>query len=138
MILDATNLIVGRFATVVAKKALLGESVDIVNCEKAILTGRKREVIDSFRQKRNRGIPLKGPYYPRQPDRVVRRVVRGMLPYKKPKGSAAFGRVMCYIGVPAKLKGKELETIERADAKKLRTQRYISVGEVCKEIGART
>ncbi len=137
MILDATNLIVGRFATIVAKKALLGESIDIVNCEKAIITGRKKEVLDRFRQKRERGIPLKGPYYPKQPDRIVRRAVRGMLPYKKPKGSDAFSRVMCYIGVPVKLKGKELQTIESADAKRLQTQRFITIGEICREIGGK-
>ena len=38
MIIDATELIVGRFATVAAKKALLGERIDIINCEKAIIT----------------------------------------------------------------------------------------------------
>ena len=34
MIIDATNLIAGRMATVVAKKVLQGETVDIINVEK--------------------------------------------------------------------------------------------------------
>ena len=39
MIINAENLILGRMTTYAAKKALQGEEVDIVNCEKAIITG---------------------------------------------------------------------------------------------------
>jgi large subunit ribosomal protein L13 len=136
MILDATDLIVGRFATVVAKKALLGETVDIVNCEHAILTGNKREIIERYKRKRRMGVPLQGPYFPKLPDRLVRRVIRGMLPYKKPKGKDAFQRVMCHIGVPEKFNGK-LTTLEGANVKKLPNVKYLEVGKICKEIGAK-
>ena len=37
MIIDAKNLVLGRMATVVAKEALLGEKIDIINCEKAVV-----------------------------------------------------------------------------------------------------
>ena len=53
MIIDASNLIAGRIATVVAKKALLGETIDIVNSEKAIVTGSKTQVFARFKQKYN-------------------------------------------------------------------------------------
>ena len=49
MIIDATNLLVGRLATVVAKKALLGGKIDIVNAEKAIISGPKRLVINKYK-----------------------------------------------------------------------------------------
>lgn len=137
MIIDATNLILGRLATFAAKKALLGEKVDIINCEKAVITGDPETTYAKFKQRRDRGIPLKGPYYPRMPDRMVRRVVRGMLPYKKSKGSDAFKKVMCYIGVPEKLKDKKTETIKEADISRVPSLKYATVGKISKLLGAK-
>lgn len=137
MIIDATNLILGRLATFAAKKALLGEKVDIVNCEKAVITGDPETTFAKFKQRRDRGIPLKGPYYPRMPDRIVRRAVRGMLPYKKSKGRDAFGRVMCYIDVPENLKDKKAETIKEAHISKVPSLKYTTVGEISGLLGAK-
>ena len=39
---DAEQMIVGRLGAKVAKAALLGEDVIIVNAEKAVITGDKR------------------------------------------------------------------------------------------------
>ena len=94
-VIDATNLIVGRLATIVSKRALLGETIDIINCEKAVLTGDRDLLLRKYREKRDRGTPLKGPFLSFLPDRFVRRIIRGMLPYKQEKGSKAFKRVMC-------------------------------------------
>ncbi|MBW3004072.1 50S ribosomal protein L13 [Candidatus Woesearchaeota archaeon] len=137
MIIDATNLVLGRFATKAAKAALLGENVDIVNCENAVITGSKATVFARYKRKRELGIPLKGPYFPRQPDRFVRRIVRGMLPYKKPKGSEAFKRVMCYRGIPDKFKDQKFVTFKEADVSKLTTLKFITVKELCKLLGAK-
>ena len=82
MIIDATNLILGRMAAFAAKKALLGEKVDIINCEKAVVSGSKRDVLARYKQKRER-TTIKGPFFPKVADRFVRRTVRGMLPYKQ-------------------------------------------------------
>ncbi|MBU0535770.1 MAG: 50S ribosomal protein L13 [Nanoarchaeota archaeon] len=137
MIIDATDSILGRIATVAAKKALLGEKVDIVNCEKAIVTGNREQVLARFKQKIDFGIPLKGPYYNRMPDRMVRRVIRGMLPFRRDKGKKAFERVMCYIGVPEKLKGQKMEKIKEADISKTPSLRYVYIKEVSKFLGAK-
>ena len=32
-VIDAEDMILGRLAAVVAKRALLGENIDIINCE---------------------------------------------------------------------------------------------------------
>lgn len=130
MILDAQDLIVGRLATVVAKRALLGETVDIVNCEKAVITGARAQLLEHFRHRRARGTHRKGPFAPRSPDRIVRRVVRGMLPYKNYKGSVAYKRVMCYVGVPEKFQGKSLETIKEAHISKMPNMKYLTIGEL--------
>ena len=137
MIIDATNLILGRLATFAAKRTLLGENIDIINCEKAIITGRKKEMIERYKTKYNRGVPSQGPYISRMPDRIVRRTIRGMLPYKQVKGRAAFKRVMCYIGVPPNLADKKTEKVKPANIAKLSNTKYITIKELCKELGAK-
>lgn len=137
MIIDATDLIIGRMASFAAKQVLLGEKVDIVNCEKAVITGSKKMIKDKYLQKVKRGIPKSGPFYPKQSDRIVRRVVRGMLPFKKNRGREAFKRVMCYIGVPEKFQTQKFETIENANIKKLPNLGYVYLKEVSKEVGGK-
>ena len=46
--------------------------------------------------------PKHGPFHPRRPDTYVEKMVRGMLPYKKPKGNAAKKLLRVYISVPDK------------------------------------
>ncbi len=135
MIVDATNAIAGRLASVVAKKALLGENIVVVNSEKAVISGNKRWIIEKFKERRLRGHPYKGPFYPSKPDRVLRRMIRGMLPRKTARGRAAFKRVMCYVGVPDEFKDKKSVKIKEADASKLKTIKFIKLGDLCKEIG---
>ena len=130
--IDVTDLILGRFSTVVAKRALMGEKIDLVNCEKAIVTGDKVTVYKKYKEQDKRGNPLKGPYLPKMPDRFVRRAIRGMLPYKQEKGKSAYKRIMCYLGVPEELKSEKLETIELANITKSKTFKYITVEELCK------
>lgn len=138
IIIDATNLILGRIATVAAKQALLGEEVVVINCEKTIVTGERKMVINKFLQKIHRGVPLQGPYYPKQPDRIVRRTIRGMLPYKKAMGKAAFARVMCYLGVPEKYANEKTTTIEGANVSKLPNLKYVVLSDVAQNLGGRT
>ena len=138
IIINAENQILGRIATQVAKHSLLGEEISIINCEKAVISGSKENIISKYRQRRTRGIPTKGPHFPRMSDSFVKRTVRGMLPYKQPKGRDAFKRVKCYSGVPKDLEGKEYNQIESADVKKLPQTKYVAVGEICKALGGRS
>ncbi len=137
MIIDATNLILGRLATVVAKKSLLGEKIDIINCEEAVVIGRRESVLARYKKKANRGIPAKGPFIPRTPDKFVRRAIRGMLPYNKDRGRVAFKNIKCYIGVPSELKDKKYATIKEANLEKNPHQRYLKVKEICKHLGGK-
>jgi len=137
MIIDATDLVLGRLATIAAKKALLGEKVDIINSEKAVITGDPETTHAKFKRTRDRGVPLQGPYYPKQPDRIVRRTIRGMLPWTKTRGREAFKRVMCYISVPEKLKNEKAETIKEANVSKVPNLKYTTVGDISKLIGGK-
>lgn len=137
MIIDATNLIAGRLASFVAKKALLGEKVDIVNCEKAVISGDMEQVLYRYKQKKQRGIPSKGPFIPTMPDMFVKRIIRGMLPYKQEKGRKAFKLIKCYIGVPAHFRNEKFETIEKISFSKLPNTKYVRIAELCKLLGAK-
>jgi large subunit ribosomal protein L13 len=137
MIIDATNAILGRMASVAAKRALLGENVNIVNCEKAVVTGNRLQVLAKFKQKFDRGIPLQGPYFPKQSDRIVRRVIRGMLPFKRSRGRIAYKKVMCYVGVPEKFASQKLEKIESADISKLTYLKYVYMSDIVRMLGGK-
>lgn len=137
MIIDAKDSIVGRIATVAAKKALSGEKVDIVNCKEAVMTGSKKDIISKYRQRRERGVVFHGPYFPKRADLFVKRTIRGMLPYKQDKGRNAFERIRCYRDIPEALKDKEIEKIEKADISKIPNLKYVSVQQICKSMSSK-
>jgi len=102
IIIDAANTILGRLASYAAKQALFGKSIIIVNCNLAILSGSKSMVINQYKEERAKGsTSLKGPHFPKDPERLVKRTIRGMLSYKQERGRSAFKRIMCYNDVPA-------------------------------------
>lgn len=136
MIIDAKNLVLGRLASVAAKKALLGNIVDIVNCEQAIVSGSRENVLAKYRRKRRLGGPFRGPFIPRKPDFFVRRVIRGMLPYKQYKGRKAFERIKCHIGVPEKFMNQGFETIE-ANLDSLSTLKFVTIQDLCQHLGSK-
>ena len=137
IIIEAKNLILGRIATHVAKKALLGESVNIVNCENAIISGKKSRVLSEYKRKRSRGEPSHGPHFPRRADLIVKRTIRGMLPYKTARGENALKNIKCYLGVPKEFESTKAHTIKEANFEKLQNLQYISVGELSKLLGSK-
>ena len=139
-VLDATDQVLGRFASVVAKRLLKGEEIHVLNAEKALVTGRRDALIVEYLQKTHMGSTAsrmrgKGPNYPRRPDRILRRAVRGMMPYQKPHGRAAFKRLRVYVGVPPGFKGQATETVE--EASHVTTARVMRLGELSERLGSR-
>ena len=132
VVVDARNCIVGRVASEVAQKALAGESVAIVNAEHAVITGSEEDVMSVYRKRVDVGSD-RGPYYPKRPDRLFKRAVRGMLPYKKPKGRDALERVRVYVGNPYDEDG---EVLEGTSLDRLSNIKFISLGEVSENLGA--
>lgn len=133
-IIDAKGLILGRMASIVAKRLLQGENIIILNAEKAAISGKRLQIVKDAKTFLEVGHPRKGPYHPRMPDRIVRRTIRGMLPRRKPKGKEAYKRLKVYLGTPKEFNEKETQTIREASADKLKSP-YITVGELAKEIG---
>jgi len=133
-VIDAKGLVLGRMASIIANRLLRGEMIMIVNAEKAVISGKKQSRVEEAKTFLEVGHPKKGPFHPRRPDQIVRRTIRGMLPWKKPKGKQAYKRLKVFIEVPEELKGKEMQTIPEVSADNLKCP-YITVGELAKEIG---
>ena len=133
-VIDASGLILGRMASIVAKRLLSGEPIVIVNHEKAVLSGKRLSRVKEARAFLDIGHPRKGPFHPRRPDQIVHRTVKGMLPHRQPEGEMALRRLRVFLGVPVKLKDVDFQTIPKAHASKLKCS-YVTVGELAREIG---
>ncbi|MFE3845648.1 50S ribosomal protein L13 [Thermoplasmatota archaeon] len=133
IIIDADGATLGRLCTNAAKNLLNGEEIAIVNSEKAIISGKKSMIKKHYKQKREVGTYRKGPFFPRMPDRIVKRSIRGMIPYQTPHGRAAFKRLKCYIGIPREFEDKKFEKIK--DAEKMPID-FITIMELSKFLGA--
>lgn len=133
-VIDASGLILGRMASIVAKRLLLGEPIVIVNAEKATLSGKRLSRVKEARAFLDIGHPRKGPFHPRRPDQIVRKTVKGMLPHRQPKGETALKHLRIFLGVPSELKNATFQTIPEAHAGRLKCP-YVTIGEFAKEIG---
>ncbi len=133
IVIDASDAILGRLASRVAKRLLKGEKIVIINAERAVITGNPRRTFKSYLEKRHRGDRYKGPFYPRYPDKLVRRTIRGMLPYKRPKGRSALRRLKVYSGRPP-----EFKTAEKISKTSYELRcKYTTVKEICRFMGAK-
>ncbi|MBA7502088.1 50S ribosomal protein L13 [subsurface metagenome] len=140
MIIDGKDLVLGRLASFVAKRLLEGEHVAVVNSEQVVVSGRKEatfDVYDVWLEVRNLTNPRKGPFHLKRPEELVRRAIRGMLPFDKPKGRAAYRCLRVYVGVPQELADKEIQTLPEASLERLGTRRFIRIGTLSKHLGAR-
>ncbi|MCC6040775.1 MAG: 50S ribosomal protein L13 [Desulfurococcaceae archaeon] len=138
--IDASGHILGRLASIVAKKLLEGYNVYVVNVEKAVLSGDKQRVIQGYKllfRVRTHVNPEKpGIRRPRSPVSIFRRAVRGMLPMDKPRGRLAYKRLRVFIGIPPELSNVEFTKYPSAMYTRLRG-RYITVEELSRELGWR-
>ncbi len=116
-VVDASGLVLGRAASLIAKRLLNGESIVVVNAEQAVVTGSRPSVLAFYTAARARGSVRSGPHFPRYPDRIFRRTVRGMVPHLKTRGKLAMDRLEVHIGVPAQYKDAAPETLEGARAR---------------------
>lgn len=132
---NAEGLIVGRMSSKIAKRLLNGEQVTILNAEKAVFSGKKKSKIAEAKEFLEVGAPERGPFHYRRPDRMVKKTIRGMLPFKQPKGKNAFKRLKVFMGVPLELKDQKMITFKEAQATRLKGRPYFTLAEMAKEVG---
>jgi large subunit ribosomal protein L13 len=146
-VFDANGLIMGRLASVAAKTLLSAardgrqDRVIIINSEKAIVSGNPQSIFEDYLSKYRLNHSRKGPFFPRMPDLILKRTVRGMLPYqKKSSGRRAFKALRVEIGCPSHLSGEDLpEGHLQGDTTSLERplpERYVRLGEISAVLGA--
>jgi large subunit ribosomal protein L13 len=131
-IVDARDCILGRVASTVAERALDGERIAVVNAEDAVITGREEDVVSRYKKRVDLGSD-RGPNYPKRPDTIMKRSIRGMLPHKKPRGREAFENVRVYVGNPYDEDG---DVLEGTSLDRLSTIRFVQLGDVSEKLGA--
>jgi large subunit ribosomal protein L13 len=134
-IINADGLVLGRMASVLAKQLLSGDEIVVINAEKAIITGTKNMVFSKYRKMREISHKRKGPHFPRFPDRILKRTVRGMIPYQTPRGRKAIKNLKVYIGTPKEFVNKKSESIDQAQGKAV--SQYVELGEVSQFLRAK-
>ncbi len=139
MIVDGEGLVLGRLASTVSKKLLSGERVTVLNADKIIISGNKDEAYAKYKQRVDRASisnPRRmGPKYPRRPDDIFRRTVRGMLPYKKHKGREALKGLRVHVGIPSEFEKAETNDIKEAQPKNI--SKSVDLGKISKLLGAK-
>jgi large subunit ribosomal protein L13 len=133
-VIDADGLVLGRMSSVIAKSLLNGEEITIVNCEKALVSGNRVANMEEYERSRAMGKVRKGPFFPRMPDRIMKRTISRMMQHRTPRGKAAMARLTIHIGVPPSLKAAKFESLEVA--KKTTLKKSMTLGDIARELGA--
>ncbi|MBI5227529.1 50S ribosomal protein L13 [Candidatus Micrarchaeota archaeon] len=130
---DGTNMIFGRLASQVSKKLMMGEEVQLINCEKIVIKGNPKQIADRYLEKRgirHKGTPERSPVWSKVPHMLVKRMIRGMLPRESSRGKAALKKLMVYSGNP---KNAQAVTLESASFDGV--SKHLTIYELCKKIG---
>jgi large subunit ribosomal protein L13 len=145
-VFDADGLVLGRLASTVADMLLKAarsdrdDKVVIINSEKAIVSGSSRSVLQNYHDKYALNHARKGPFYPRMPDMILKRTVRGMLPYqRKSSGRRALRNLRVEIGCQHHLASGMPEGHVEGDDSKIRKslpESYVRLGDISASLGA--
>lgn len=134
-LVDAKDLVLGRLGSDIAKRLLLGEHIKLVNCREVVVLGKKKFLVERYKNKLANKVVKQGPYYSRSPSDMVKRAFRNMLPYKNQRGIEAFKRLKCYNSVPSILLNEEKSTVESAKLDQNSVFYYTKMGDICDILG---
>ncbi|QIO23315.1 50S ribosomal protein L13 [Haloarcula sp. JP-L23] len=132
VVVDARDCIMGRVASAVAEQALDGQTVAVVNAERAVITGREEQIVEKYKKRIDIGDD-NAYFYPKRPDGIFKRAIRGMLPHKKQRGREAFENVRVYVGNPHDEDG---DVLEGTSLDRLSNIKFVSLGDVSEALGA--
>ncbi len=140
-LIDVKDKILGRACTQIAKKALLGKYIVVINAKDCVISGKKNQIQKKYLEKLNIHTatnPKRGPFWPRRPDRLFRKIVWGMLPRNR-RGRDALARIHVYISnIPERFKNRYQKLtpldIQYADVSRLQNK-FIHLETICTRIG---
>lgn len=133
-IIDGTDLVLGRASSQIAKKLLQGEQVQLLNAEKMIIRGEPQNILEKYKTRRavqHKGTPEFSPVWSKVPHLLVRRIIRGMLPWKRARGKQALKLLRVFTGTPPNL----TPTLSLDNAKFNKKGRFITLYQLCRQLG---
>lgn len=136
LVVDCSGSVFGRVASFVAKAALKGNKVILINAEQSVITGKRENILEEFiwrRSLKNKANPEHSPKFPRVPHLLVKRMIRGMLPWKTKRGREAYKRIFAYTGVPKEYISSKAIKIPKSELKPFR--KYMTILDICKYFG---
>ena len=136
LVIDGAGCVLGRLGSRIAKELLKGETVVLINADKIVISGNLKDIVGKYMTRRRiqtHQRPELKPRYPRVPHLFVKRLIRGMLPWKSKRGKDAFKRLKVYTEPPEDL--KEVKPIKIQLAEKRNLRKSVTVLEVCKRLG---
>ncbi|MFB6203520.1 MAG: 50S ribosomal protein L13 [Candidatus Nanohaloarchaea archaeon] len=131
-VISAENKIIGRLASRIASELRDGEEVRVVKSEEAVVSGDEQEVLADYKEKKDRGVRHRGPYFPKRPDAILKRTVNNMLPDGS-EGREQFSRLKTYLGEPGEF--DEVEEVDVKEGDDLRNRNYVKLGKISRHIG---
>ena len=134
-VVDGTDLVLGRLGSNIAKRLLLGENIKIVNCKDIVILGKKKYLVERYKNKLSNKVVLQGPYYSRSPADIVKRSMRNMVPYKNQRGVEALKKLKCYNSVPSTLLNVKKLTVESAKLNIDSVLYYTKIIDICNTLG---
>ncbi len=132
LVVDARDCIMGRVASGVAERAVDGERIAVINAEGAVITGDREDIMARYRQRDQLGSD-RGPAFPKRPDGMLKRAIRGMVPHKRQRGREALENVRVYVGNPV---DADAEVLPDTSLDRLSHIRFVSLGEISEQLGA--
>ena len=131
VIIDGKNSVLGRIASYTAKKLINGEEIKLINVNKILITGDPVNILGKYLKKKSIGSPQHGPFISKKPDMLVRRAIRGMIPYKTKKGKNAIKKLKVYEDLPEEF---SKEKIEKLSLKPIKSK-FITIEKLSKLLG---
>ncbi|CAJ1351088.1 unnamed protein product, partial [Effrenium voratum] len=130
----------GSLASVLAKELLNGQHVVCVRAEDINISGslyRNKLKYANFRRKHMNSNPKQGPLHYRSPSKILWRTIRGMVPHKTARGSAALDRLKTFEGIPHPYDRKKRMVVPSClKVLRLRPERrFCRLGDLSQQVG---
>lgn len=138
MIVDVKGLVAGRVASKIAKAVIKGEKVMIINSEEAVIVGNPVSIMERYNVRTHVKVlsnPHFGPKYERIPSKMLRRMIRGMLPNKPRAVERYIKMVTVYNKTPKILPKEEIKQFEELKCNERHSS--LTLGEIAKSLGGK-
>lgn len=130
--IDGNGAVLGRLGSHIAKRLVSGERVELYNAGKLLVSGDLQSISErlvSRRGAKDKRNPENSPHWPRVPRMLVRRIIRGMLPWHSSRGKAAYRNLRVFDGgAPA---GAHAPKEYYGDSLK----KSATIAEICRRLG---